>query len=384
MAKIKRLSVLFFVIVFLVSGCGENTTTENQVSDRDTSITVSNRKVTKEEEFGNVYFDLTIDEFNELGFEYGDSVDIAFSNGYKLENLPYYNGFYTKSGEELLVGYPGFPWIEAAVNLGDSLWEKAGLKDGDTAEIKRNKKGAYKDIQDARNIVYTDKRSDYSSDEVFANFRCVEVGEIKKGVLYRSASPCDNQHNRAKYSDRLIKKAGVKTILNLTDTEEKIRDYKEKDDFDSPYFWSLYQSGGVILSPIAPPYRNDKVSRMIGDSIAKMANSEPPYLVHCMEGKDRTGFICIVFEALCGATLEEMRDDYMVTYSNYYGITKENDPDKYNIIEKEVFEDLIAIMIGETGVDPMTADLSQYASDYLTFCGVSDDAIGRLKERLTE
>ena len=346
-------------------------------------ITVSDRKVIKEEEFGGVYIDLTIDEFNKLGFEYGDSVDITFSNGYKLEDLPYYNGFYTKAGGELLVGYPGYPWIEAAVNLGESMWNKAGLKDGDTAEIKLKKKGAYKDVQEARNIVYSDERSEYPSDEVFANFRCVEVGDIKKGVLYRSASPCDNQHNRAGYSDKLIKDVGVKTILNLTDTEEKIQGYKEKDDFESHYFWSLYQSGGVILSPIAPFYRNDKESRMIGESITKMANSEPPYLVHCTEGKDRTGFICIVLEALCGATLEEMRDDYMVSYENYYGITQENDPKKYNTLE-EVFEDLIEIMIGDAGVDPETADLSQYASDYLKFCGVSDDTISKLKERLTK
>ena len=42
-----------------------------------------------EPEFGGVYIKLTIDEFNAKGYEYGDSVNVSFSNGYTLEDIPY-------------------------------------------------------------------------------------------------------------------------------------------------------------------------------------------------------------------------------------------------------------------------------------------------------
>jgi protein tyrosine/serine phosphatase len=32
----------------------------------------------------------------------------------------------------------------------------------------------------------------------------------------------------------------------------------------------------------------------------------PSYVVHCIEGKDRTGYVCALLEGLCGATYEEI------------------------------------------------------------------------------
>ena len=68
-----------------------------------------------------------------------------------------------------------------------------------------------------------------SIDIVFANFRNVRAGDIRPDLLYRSASPCDNQHNRAKYVNDLMEEAGIGFILNLADTDEKIEDYIAAD-----------------------------------------------------------------------------------------------------------------------------------------------------------
>ena len=62
---------------------------------KDTGLTVSGKAIMHEEEFGGVYIDLTIDDFNALGFAYGDSVDVTFSNGYRLEGIPYYRFFFS-------------------------------------------------------------------------------------------------------------------------------------------------------------------------------------------------------------------------------------------------------------------------------------------------
>ena len=81
-----------------------------------------NCDIEHEEEFGGIYITATIEYFNSLGFEYGDSVDIFFSNGYAMEDLPYYNGYYVDPGEALLVAYPSYDYIKAAINFGENLW----------------------------------------------------------------------------------------------------------------------------------------------------------------------------------------------------------------------------------------------------------------------
>ena len=39
-----------------------------------------------------VFIEISVADFNALGFAFGDSVDVAFSNGYTLKGLPYYSG----------------------------------------------------------------------------------------------------------------------------------------------------------------------------------------------------------------------------------------------------------------------------------------------------
>ena len=51
-----------------------------------------------------------------------------------------------------------------------------------------------------------------------------------------------------------------------------------------------------------------------------MISNEPPYLVHCNEGKDRAGMTIALLEALSGATMDEIIADYMESYENYYGV----------------------------------------------------------------
>ncbi|MBR4131431.1 MAG: tyrosine-protein phosphatase [Oscillospiraceae bacterium] len=349
---------------------------------KDAGPTVSGKAIMHEEEFGGVYIDLTIDDFNALGFAYGDSVDVTFSNGYRLEGIPYYNGYYTQTGEPLLVAYPGYPYIKACINNGDDLWELAGLKETDQAQITRAKQAAYLDIQNARDIHYEDDRALFSSDAVFANFRSVQAGSIRENTLYRSASPCDNQHNRATYVDDLIDEAGVRYIVNLSDNEEKIQGYLSGEDFDSPYFLTLYKDGNVIPLALNMNFSSDEFRAKIVKGFVAMAEHEGPYLVHCTEGKDRTGFVCMLLEALCGASYQEIVDDYMITYDNYYGITKQDDAARYDVIVENVLDPMLRSVVGDGSVDLKTADLSGYAGQFLRNAGMNNEQITALKERL--
>ena len=308
---------------------------------------------------------------------------VTFSNGYVLSDLPYYNGYYTLTGKPLLIAYPGYDYIKAAINNGDDLWTVAALSEDDTASITLETRGKYADIQNARNISYKDDRSLFPSDEVFANFRTIEAGNIKGGVVYRSASPCDNQHNRATYTDALISGARVRCILDLADDDAKINGYISSDGFSCAYFLSLYSSGNVLPIALNMNFTSKEFKTKIAAGLAAMAEKEGPYLIHCTEGKDRTGFVCMLIEALAGATYEEIVGDYMITYDNYYQINETLDRARYDVIVENVLDPMISAMVGDDSVNVKTADLSRYAEKFLLDAGMTASELTALKDRLS-
>lgn len=72
----------------------------------------------------------------------------------------------------------------------------------------------------------------------------------------------------------------------------------------------------------------------------------------------------------------------MITYDNYYGITKQSDPEKYDIIVRDVLFPMLSSVVGDDKVDLASADLAVYAERFLTDAGMSSEQIDRLKERL--
>ncbi len=396
------------MIPFLfLTGCTKKEEKPEEPEDESSAVTpetlgISDYPIVHETEFGGVYIEMTIDDFNALGFEYGDSVDVVFSNGYRLDDIPYYNGYYVDPGNPLLIGYPGYDYIKATVNYGQDLWEAANLKIGaakeetpetglwlnadlekhDTASVYLHEKGKYLDIEQASDIHYKDEREQFPSDEVFANFRAVNMGNLKENVIYRSASPCDNQHKRAPYVNDLIEQAGVNAILDLADTEVKIERYINADDFSSPYFLSLYENGKVLPIGLNMNFYSEEFAAKTAQGFADLSKLETPYLIHCTEGKDRTGFVCMLVEMLAGNDYQAIVDDYMITYDNYYQITKEKDPARYDVILQR---NLIAMMKYVTGADEdglKTADLAAAAEKYLLNAGMSEEDLAAFKAKI--
>ncbi|MCR5067165.1 MAG: tyrosine-protein phosphatase [Erysipelotrichaceae bacterium] len=391
MKKVKKLLMLSLVILMaLLTGC--------QPKQPET-LKTPELQLEHEKEFGGIYLKMTIDEFNALGFKYGDSVNITFSNGYVMEDIPYYNGYYVDAGQPLLIAYPGYDYIKAAINYGEDLWERAGLlnlqslptlwltaalDENSTGTITLNEAGRYLDVQQARDISYSDDRNEYPSDIVFANFRNFAMGSIKEGRLYRSASPCDNQHNRATYVDALMKEYGVNAILNLSDNKDKIIRYIDSDGFSSVCFLTLYETGNVIPIALNMNYLSEEFARKIADGLIELTEKQPPYLVHCTEGKDRTGFVCMLIEMLAGAGYQQIADDYMITYDNYYKITLEKDPARYRTILEKNLEAMMQFVISDPNVDFKTAELSGFARHYLLQAGMSDSQIDAFLQRICE
>ncbi|MBQ7677451.1 MAG: GH3 auxin-responsive promoter family protein, partial [Lachnospiraceae bacterium] len=85
---------------------------------------------------------------------------------------------------------------ETQVTTGGT-WDEYHMTADTKVTVTLNEKGKYQQTEDIFNLQYSDDRNDFPSDEVFAKFREVKGGELASGLLYRSASPCDNEYNRA-------------------------------------------------------------------------------------------------------------------------------------------------------------------------------------------
>ena len=373
-----------------LAGCSaQQPGTSQQVAQQSqTELRLENVPILRDENFGGIYLDMTIDEFNESGFTFGDGVDITFSNGYELKGIPYYNGYYVNVGDPVLVGYPGYPHVQAALNNADPLWTVSGVSEGDTATVVLSGPGVFLSTQDAFDIAYSDERGDYDSDVEFANFRALTGGNMKAGAAYRSASPVDNVHNRAPYVNELMAQAGVAYVLDLSDNPAEVEECLAEDAADGvdvADFVRLHDAGLVGMPDLSSSYPTDKFARSLAASLVEMSQHDGPYLVHCVEGKDRTGFVCILLEALCGATYDEMLADYMITYDNYYGITRESDPEKFDAIYGLNFDGMMRYLAeADDGADLSAIDYAEPVRSYLRRGGMTDEQIDALVEKLTQ
>lgn len=362
------------------------TQTSETVSDKEpATLSTAELPVIHEEKFNGAYAEITIDDFISLGFDFGDSCDVSFSNGFSLEDIPFYNGYYAKSGEPLISGYPGYPYIDICKNDVNSFWQDAGLSDTDTVVITLDQKGKYKTTQETFSLTFSNNREDYDSDAIFANYREMSGGKLAGNVFYRGSSPCDNTYDRATYVDALLQDSGVNFVLDLSDSDEDISGYFEEEDFSSEYFKNLYSNGQAAVLNMATNYKSDEYKQSLVSGLQRLITYEGPYYVHCTLGIDRTGFVCMLLEALSGASYEEMVTDYMITYDNYYGITSESDPEKYAAVLDLKFNPLVAYLHGTEDLAVLKeADFTEDAVNYLKSGGMSEEEIHKLISLITE
>ena len=383
MGKLKTLMCILAVVCMVSSGCsGMEKTSPVQAQD---VLSSGELELIEDTEFGMVYLDVTNEEFLNLGFELGDSVRIEFSNGYVQEDIPVYSGFFTSLGEPMIVLYPTYDHISFSLN-GPPTWSEINPNDDTTAVITLLERGKYSLIQESCDLHHSNNRDDFESDIQFANFREFSEGNMREGVFYRSSSPCNNKYKRAAYVDTFCEEAGIQHILDLADTVENIEGYMAKDDFNSPYFKSLYEKGQVHPLSLNMNLKSENFATVISAGLLDLCGTEGPYLISCTEGKDRTGFVTALIMALGGATPEEVAADYMITYDNFYGLTMESDSQKYTTLVNLKIGDYMCYFNGlsgkETDIDwrDITAeDLHKGAEEYLRLGGLEDEEIAKIE-----
>ena len=334
-------------------------------------------KITSYNEFGAAMLSFTESDMTEAGFTLGDVISITVDD--KELEMPYFDGYYTRTGEYLCVAYPTYPSICFTANNTGLPEELSGLE-GYPVVIKMKEKGGSIDVQQALSMKYTNDRTDYPaiSDAEFANARTVSAGNIAAGRLYRSSSPFSNEIGRSKYVSEFLENKQVKTVLNLADTEEKMLSY------EMPlYSKSLWDNGNVILCPLkADPTAEDYNNRLI-EALKELPSRPAPYVVHCVEGKDRTGYVCALLEGLCGASYDEIVSDYLITYSNYYRKTPEKDSSVCNALVSLRLNTCLMYYAGVSDETQLPGiDYSQSFSQYLLSHGMSSQQLDALVKAL--
>lgn len=361
--------VFVSLLTFMVS-CSDDDDTK--------SVPTLEGKIVSYNEFGAAMLDFTEADMTKAGFTLGDVVSITVDG--KEIVMPYYDGYYTRNGEYLCVAYPTYPSICFTANNVGLPEELTGLE-GHAVTVRMKEKGGCIDVQQALSMKYTNDREDYAliSDAAFANARGVSAGKMASGILYRSSSPFSNEINRAKYVSEYLEQAKVMTVLNLTDTEEKMAAY------DMPaYSRSLWEGGQVILCPLkADPTADDYNQRLVA-ALKELPSRPAPYVVHCTEGKDRTGYVCALLEGLCGATYEEIVADYLITYDNYYQITPVKDPALCNTLVSLRLNTCLMYYAGVTDEAQLPeVDYAKAFASYLLSHGMSQQQLDALVQALT-
>lgn len=338
--------------------------------------------VTEIEKYGHADLDISIEAFSAAGFEPGDIVTVKLE-GFE-EDMPYFTGYYSKPGTYMIRGSTKDTHLALCINYG-IFAEDAGVEPGDKVTLALKEKAGALDEERVNSLEYVSyDRADYDSDAEFANFRCLSLGGIAEGRIYRSSSPIDNSYNRARYSAECVESVRVKAVLNLSDTGQEIEELFLEEDFSAPFYKELYENGSVIALGLGADFFSDEFAKTLAGGLGRLAEKEGPYLIHCKEGRDRAGFTAMLLSALMGAELEEIKNDYMISYYNNFGISREADPQKYEaVLELNLMAMIRHISgIGEGG-SPETVDLSAAAEKYLLDAGMEKAQIDLLRSRLS-
>ncbi|MCH5149308.1 MAG: tyrosine-protein phosphatase [Spirochaetales bacterium] len=128
-----------------------------------------------------------------------------------------------------------------------------------------------------------------------------------------SRSNLDTERTRLELVKKLLKANNIKSIICLSGEEspnkrENICEYQQEIInaghqlyVDSSYNEVYYHSD------------SEDFSEMIAKIIHFINKSPAPFYVHCRLGSDRTGVVCAVLAALCGADWNEIVEDYQKT-----------------------------------------------------------------------
>ena len=356
---------------------------EDPAESTPESYTVAIRDIRKN---GNVILDTDFDTMNAHGMEIGDIITATV--GEKSFCLPIGTAhadvdsgsmlcrFDTEDNEVSLAINMGSFASEAGIGEKVSIEEEPGYRwdvaIGEVTLSLKEKQG-YRAEYDARNLTRTNERADYPAltDEEFSNFRAVAAAGIREDWLYRSSTPIEPALGRNEYAMAAMEKAGIRAVINLDDSADEMQSYPA-------YPGSWYSRCAVVNPEMTYDFGTGEFAGKVKQSVLFLLENDGPFLIHCKEGKDRTGILCAILECFAGASAEEVTGDYMLTYANFYGILPGDGA--YDVI---LSNNLVKTLCGLYGIDSLDGtDLQKEAADYLLSTGLDETQLHQLAAKL--
>ena len=341
---------------------------------------------TKIKKSGNVMLDTTFDEMKANGIEVGDIITVQVSD--QVFELPVGTSYTDVDVGCMILRFDTEDnEIALAINMG-SFASEAGIGEKLTIDedpgyrwnlfvtevgIALKEKQGYRAEYDARNLTRTNVRADYAdlSLEDFANFRAVKVTGMRENILYRSSSPIDPDLERCEPVMQAMENAGIRSVINLSDSEAAMTAFEAFAD-------SFYSRCSVLNVEMGYDFLSAEFGEKVKACVLFLIENDGPYLIHCKEGKDRTGMLCAILECFVGASVTEVKEDYMSTYRNFYHV--EQGDATYDIILKNNLEKTLCALFGVEDLE--TANLLEKAGSYLLSIGLTAEQLDALSAKL--
>lgn len=369
------------------------------VSSAETSYPTFEIGVREIQKYGNVVLDVESEKLQEAGYAYGDILAVTMDG--KTWQIPFCTN-YSDVDNGSYVACDKDEGLILAINMGDfatagGIAEKITAEDksftwvfpdGKSLEnlvfsISMGEKGGYHDQYLIHQLVRTNDRADYDSDQIFANFRNIDAGDLGRNALFRSSNPINNELKRAAYADDFVESNGIRTVMNLANSDADIAGYIAQEDFDSPYYASLYQAGQVKALNLSLDFAAEDFQDSLAEGLRFFIANEGPYLVHCDEGKDRAGFVSALLACYMGASYDQVVEDYMQTYINYYHLEKGSE--QYIAVKNSNIDSTLRMITGSSdSTDLAGADLAAAARRYMENIGLSETECEALRSNLAK
>ena len=347
------------------------------------------------QKYGNLVLTISGSRLLEMGYDYGDIASVTIAG--QTFDMPVGSNFSDVDNGRMIIRViasdnPDEDAVILAINMGDLAttlgiatktileeepgfrWDyNEGYDDTLTVSIAMGEKGGYADEYMVHQLVRSSVREDYPdlTDEQYANFRNVATTGMGAYALYRSSSPVNPLLNRNREADAAVNTAGIRTVLNMADNEKMMKGYEG-------YAESYYSALDILALNLGMDFAADDFRAGLAEGFRFLASHETPWLIHCTEGKNRTGFAVAVLECLMGASADEVVADYMVTYANFYGV--QPGTEQYDAIVRSNIASSLAAAFDIGSI--YDADLAVEADDYLLEIGMSREEIDALKAGL--
>ncbi len=234
---------------------------------------------------------------------------------------------------------------------------------------------------------YSDDVEDFDSIQAYGNYRELTQGDFREDRMYRSASPMQPNGTRYIYCDDYLRDVQADYVFSLSIDEQDVESYR----YDGSYAFELYDQGRVIARNLSPSIlcHTDEILYVM----ETVLETEGSIGISCSQGKDRTGMYCAMLEALAGASYQEVRDDYLLSMVNYYGI--EPYSEEYDTVGSMdidriffIFKNLPHVK-NVTRIDWDLMDIDDYDAEeivtgYLLEIGMDPEKLELLKRSLTQ